>query len=210
MSPIVAACVVSSVTGVTLRDDVRAALDSGGSDALDALGDLAPELVGTALGHFADTSTLADADALAPIVVVSSPVPVDLSLDGAEAEPSAVTSVDADPDDFDRGDDPAEAVDDLSDGSDVDNININADVRNFETGDAAFGAGDASLDPSAESDDAFENAGPVIEPFLGDDSFGSAAGVIDEMADEMAGDVVPIEPAGMDADPADGDFDIFD
>lgn len=233
--------VVISVTDVTLRDDVSAALDGDGTDALDAVGDLAPELVGTALGHFADTSTLADADALAPIVTAASPVPFDPLLDGVGAGVHLATPADQDPDGFDRVDGDDESVDDdpgafdelddvagthaeteteteaeaEADGdADIDDAGDGfvpdeagpADVREFEAD--AFGTGDTAIDPTVEPDDGFEEASPIVEPFVGEvdpfDSIGVDA--IDEPADDFA----PIDVVELDVDPADGDFDIID
>lgn len=226
--------VVISVTDVTLRDDVRAALDGDGTDPLDAVGDLAPELVGTALGHFADTSTLADAEALAPIVTAASPVPFDPLLDGVGAGVHLAPPLDQDPDGFDRVDEDDESVDDdpgvfdeledvagadagtetEADGdADIDGTGDGfvpdeagpADVRDFQAD--AFGTGDSAIDPTAEPDGS-EEASPIVEPFLGEvdpfDSIGADAN------DAPADDFAPIDVVELDVDPADGDFDIID
>ena len=67
------AAISGLLTGDDILSDPAAALEEAGYDNIPA------EAFGTALTHFSDTATLAEADALAPVVTRTGPVPLDES-----------------------------------------------------------------------------------------------------------------------------------
>ncbi|MFK7916639.1 MAG: hypothetical protein AB8G14_01060 [Ilumatobacter sp.] len=144
---------------MTIRDDVRAMLDGPGPTS-GAFGDVDAELVGTALGHFADTSSLTDADALAPIVTAASPIPFDPELDDIGGPPA----VDTDPvghrtdADDDAGDDHA-GDDDAGDDHDADDHDPDDFDRPDEAGESDAGIDNAAVDAEDRDPDGFDQLG---------------------------------------------------
>ena len=116
------------LAGDRLSSDPSAALEEAGYEGVSA------EEFGTALTHFADTATLAEADALAPVVTRMSPIPLteadlaDLALDSEPGDAfslfsETVTTVpqdygESDLDDLDIEPRP-EAIDEGSEGADA-------------------------------------------------------------------------------------------
>lgn len=145
----------------------RSALDDAGH------GELGPELFGEALVHYADTAPFEVADALAPIVVTASAVPLDRDLDldlDRELDPLDTPTEHGDdgrdPDALD--DTPAEvdpgdpAVDDAVGPHDA-----TEEVEPAPTGsvvDDGFGRGSTAPRPAAETDDGGEGDQASAEP----------------------------------------------
>lgn len=68
-----------AIDGLLHPEDANSGPGQGAHDALSQAGheDLPPELFGTALGHYADVAPIETADALAPIVTRTSPIPLE-------------------------------------------------------------------------------------------------------------------------------------
>lgn len=79
MSPMADLAGCSTVVTVSLRSAIRDLLTGGDPTAL---GDVPADEVAQALTNYADTASLAEADALAPVVTRASHVPFDEELDG--------------------------------------------------------------------------------------------------------------------------------
>lgn len=231
MSPIRAATSIDTVTAVTLRDDVRSLLAADGGREPDAsgLGDLPAELVGTVLGHFADTAPIDEATALSPVVMATSAVPFDPRLDGVGTitdplgEVAAIEIVDRDPVGDDGGLDDTDpgwldGVDAAGehDVSDVGPLVDDADAPGAEDWGAdgsSFGAGaDRTGDPADEF-------APVDEATSLHSGVDGAADVVDveELVDPVADlDATPVvhpdsfEIGLDDVDPMDDGFDDMD
>lgn len=95
---------------------------SASGDALAEAGfdDLDPDLYGDALLHFADTAPLSQADALRPVVVEASGVPIDPELDPVDESPGDGTSSEIeDPDDLDTAVDASDETPDALDDTDA-------------------------------------------------------------------------------------------
>jgi hypothetical protein len=220
---------VGTVLTVTLRDEVRSRLAgrAGDVDAAEAgeteseLADLPAELVGTAIGHFADTAPIAVADELSPIAMAAGPVPFDPELDGIEPvdDPlSAFGAVDLDPARLD--DDGQRDAQDLDDPSDFDGFDSTAGVSDVGGATAAdpseavdvdesFGSGsgaEASADPVEASaaliDDPLDlDAIPMT--FVADEALDS----VDIVSDEPVIDFDPVDLDTDEADPMGDDLD---
>ncbi len=187
---------------MTLRETISSLLANGGegSDPSAALaeagfGDVAPEAFGTALVHFSDTSSLPEADALAPITTRMSAVPfeeTDLPATEHEApddafalfqavdpDPSAFVNVeDVDlPADFDAAMDGAPAGDTSLDEAPVDDA-VDAALTgadDLDDGlDGGFGVGEG------EVDQALDTAADLAASPLDDVALDSTTPVIDE------------------------------
>lgn len=203
------------------------------------LSELPPELVGTALGHFADTAPMEVADSLAPVVMATGPVPFDAELDGVSPveEPlTAFDSVHADPallgiDSAEPADGSAAAHHD--DPSDWDRDGgLDVDERALPGG----GPSDGSTGPASDVDGSFGSGADVEAGDLdrtgidvpdadlligdGDAATGSfdehaAEGFVDGTAALIDDPMVDFDPIDLDddvgdADPMDDDFDLAD
>ena len=145
-------------------DAGRAALDTAGH------GDLAPELMGEALVHYADAASLEVADALSPIVIAASAVPFDPELDPTPTPADAAAGGGFASDEEERREVDEEIDEDLDPDS-FDDAVFDIDAEPTETDDTPrpdtdnFGRG--SLDEAAATR---RSSGPgPDEPFAGDD-----------------------------------------
>lgn len=190
----------TTVVQVTLRRAIRDLL-TGGGDAT-GLGDVPADEVAQALTSYADTASLAEADALAPIVTRASHVPFDEDVDGdlgaplldVHADLAALDPVDVDPD---GGIDPGQGIDDPASGNDrtSDEPDRDADTDDVDDVDDVDDDAHASdIDP----DDWFDSA-PAPPDGSSDLGVTEAAPAADDAIAFGTGTAT----AGLDADPLD-------
>lgn len=222
---------MGTVRDVTLRDDVRSALaGETGPVALD-LDHLPAELVGTLLGHFADTAPIDEATALSPIVMATSHVPLDPQLDGVDvvddpraelaatevvASPVEQDVADRDPALLDGADEPAPS------GESSDPSAFDRDPAGDPSGDdvapefdVGFGGGAAPADepgPVGEQDSANvdSSAGSHADTFDAEEFHDPVLDLEDDAAHEPALIDLDFEPDPLDVDPMDDGFDLAD
>jgi len=180
-------------------DEARAALDADGH------GELPSELYGEALVHFADATPLVQADALRPIVVEASAVPVDPELDPI-VEPDTESDIESwDADDPEADLDVDDSVDPDLDGAGLDRADLDgADLggesadpdafdraddepRPVDQGDGDGGTSSALSDIETQPDDFGAGAEPadaseLVEPLLADDGDSVADASFDDQA----------------------------
>lgn len=185
------AAISGLLTGDDLPSDPAAALEEAGYDNIPA------EAFGTALTHFSDTATLAEADALAPVVTRAGPVPLDesdLPEIGDDVEPGdafslfgqTVTAVhqdygETDLDEFDEVPDSNSALEDPDSTNTGDEVDLRfgesssqpqAEDESFDEGDldedSFGGSSDSSLSGGVEPTTPFDDA-LSEEPFESED-----------------------------------------
>lgn len=188
--------------------DPAAVLESYG------LGDLPPDALETALGHFAERASLDVADTLSPLVSRLSDVPFgdgDLpsapDVEAMVADGGGVfdllaevagSTADADPGDLDF-----DGVTDAADGDDL------AEALGDTFGSGEFDA--PADDDAAESDAADADYGDFGTPAADDLSTVDGVDGLDDVADidgGLLGDLTEVVDSGDDFDPDDLDFDL--
>ncbi|MGH1501962.1 MAG: hypothetical protein ACRBI6_00265 [Acidimicrobiales bacterium] len=185
---------------MTLRDAIEGLLGpTTQRPAADALADeghdsLGSDLFGTALGHYADTAPIEQADALAPIVTRTSSVPFeaddlpesDLPIDGDAlalfdaADPASMIEADT-PLDIDEPIDTADAVDAVVDdpGTEAGDVDVDGD----EVGDPFAGFGDDFGDEAGFEGSIDSVEAPAAPPVTTEDfGVGSTVEPLDDLA----------------------------
>lgn len=193
------------------------------------LSDIPTELIGTVLGHFADTASLAEADVLAPAVTAASPIPFEAEIDGVgssfeptvpapDSELDDAHPDDADPDGFDRSAEPPEpgSDPDAADTTDQNTTDQNTtDQNTTDQADTDHDPGDfdgtqqtANFSGSTEPAQADpESDGVTAEGFgSGDasnavlaDVVGADSGMVDDLGVSWDADPFALDHVGHDA-----------